>query len=221
MKRQTIVIIILSVIITILISGIIIYFFISDRKKTEYDKKSEIFMEQIRTEMKNFDLSNDLKNKEIILMIKNKKPDIITNYITDNDLTKMTIQEKDNTIIGLQADKTNLKEDLKNYEKKLLEEMNTIDSVRKSWGITEKKLEEANKIIKDFNYSSWGIEFNESLTINTALNLNSSTDLTFKKYWFQGHFYIGGGPTLDIDSINRDNKIIGGGLNFVIGGNWK
>jgi hypothetical protein len=220
MDKKTIAIIILSGIIILLIASIIIYFFLADRNKTEYDKKAEIFMNEIRTEIKNFDLSNDIQNKKILEMIKNKKPDIITNYITDNDLTKMTIQEKDKTIKGLQTDKENLKSDLKEYEKKLIEEMNTVSSVRKSWGETVDKLNDANKIIKNFKYSSWGISVNESITVNGLLNLNSSTNLIIKKYWLQGHFYIGGGPTLDIDSLNRDNKIIGGGVNFEIGGSF-
>jgi hypothetical protein len=226
MDKKTLTIIILAItLIIFLVSGISYLIFkekLDIENQTKQTKQIDEWTKSIKEYLKEYDLSSDKRIKELENYYKNKKPDIITNYVTNNDLAKMTIAEKDKTIQGLQNDKKNYKDNESKLEAQIKSDTFELDKLRTNLGLTNNNLENANKTIKNFGYAKWGIEVNEHISMDSKLDLCTNTSIILKRYWFEGHFFVGGGLGFIFGkNILTNETLYGGSLNFNIGGNFK
>jgi hypothetical protein len=213
--KQTI--IILSGVIVILITVIVILFFFSNWNVKKLQEENKVKIENYKIIISNLDNSNDLLKKEII-RINNLPANVITKYLTKTEYINLPDEKKDKYIYDLETDHKNMSIKITDYEALVKSQTILIDGYKKTIHDMTADYDKLNKKLAGVFIPSWGVSLLESGTINTNLNLDLTTNLIFKKYFFNGHFYLGGGVSFVYEKQLLDNKdIFGGGFNFELG----
>jgi hypothetical protein len=173
------------------------------KKTIEYDKEKGRLDKEIA----------DLKKQEPKIVMK-------------ETLVYLSSPEKDKLILDLQLNRDSWKAIVESQTiliDSILEEFkgatkDTLVNVIKNLKKTNKSLEESNNALKSIWYPHWGVSLVESATIDSGLNMDLTTNLIFKKYFFKGRLYFGGGLSFIYSRpvlVNTNN--IGGGLNMELG----
>jgi hypothetical protein len=214
--KQTI--IILSGVIVILITVIIILFFFSNWNVKKLQEENKVKIENYKLIISNLDNSNDLLKKEII-RINNLPANVIIKYLTKTEYINLPDEKKGKYIFDLETDHKNMTKKITEFEALVKSQTDLIDGYKKTINKMEADYQElVNKINRPA--PSWGISLLESAVIKTSLSFDSTTNLTFKKYFDFTivYFYVGGGVSFAYEKQLLDSKdIFGGGFNFELG----
>jgi hypothetical protein len=210
-------IIILSSIIAGLVTIIIILFFFSNWNIKKLQEKNQIKIENYKLIISNLDNSNGLLKKEII-RINNLPANVIIKYLTKTEYINLPDEKKDKYIFDLETDHKNMVVKITDYESLVKSQTILIDDYKKTIHDMTADYDKLTKKLSGVFIPSWGVSLLESGTINTNLNLDLTTNLVFKKYFFNGRFYLGGGVSFQYEKqLLSDNNIFGGGFNFELG----
>ena len=236
-------IIILAILLLVSVSYIVFSTILHIRKKNKIIQENEQLIKEKDEKIKKYKESIDSytlkiseRDKEILDLKKNSKPEIVTKIITKEVIKYMTDEEKDKTILDLQADKENLKQQKDRFEALVNSDTALFDIMMKDLKVlikddlpeAIKKLKETTDIIK---WSpNWGIEISENVGITSRISFISVTNLNFKKYFLQGKLWIGSGlgfiiekdliSSQDYSIMANNDTVFGAVLNLSLGYNF-
>lgn len=184
MKKSTVTIIILSSVIAILIALFFTWWFISRGIDNRQVKENKISLEKINEQL----IIREQRIKELI-----DNPVIITK----EKLIIMTEPEKDKTILDLQDKNIKLAEIIK-QDTFIIESLK--NDLQKTTDILAKSFHPKHSL------SVFGLA-----GIDRSLDIDIYAGLIYRRYFFDGRFYIGGGFAI------KAYKELGGSVLFEIG----
>lgn len=187
MKKSTITIIILSSVIAMLIALFFTWVFINRGIDNRQVKENKIAIEKINEQL----IIRGQRIKELI-----DNPVIITT----EKLVKMTNHEKDKTILDLQ-DKNIKLADIIKQDTFMIESLK--NDLKKTTNILAKSFKTKHSI------SLFGL-----VGIDRSLDIDIYAGIIYRRYFFEGRFYIGGGAAI------KAYKELGGSVLFEIGVAW-
>lgn len=235
MDKKVLTIIILSVVIVICLSVIGATLFFANGNITKLTQKNDVLIQENKSKdtlynnivleytkkVIEYDKEKGRLDKEIA-DLKKQEPKVVTK----ETVVYLSSPEKDKLIFDLQLNRDSWKAIVESQtiliDSILIEfkgvTADTLVKAIKDLKETNKSLEESNNALKSIWYPHWGMSLVESITIDSGLNMDLTTNLIFKKYFFKGRFYLGGGVSFIYSRPMLSNtNNVGGGLNMELG----